>query len=191
MKKHWFIRWGWIVLLILIIAIVVILWYRKDFSDLISFDVDTDKSASGLLDSLEKRYASRQSNVSDKGFGFYLDIPLTLFAKNKSARAVTLQNIAGNISYNGEPIFQTKANSTVLQNVRVDGKNKPPTSVTDTFQVLVNEQTINFVRELIKGKKPSVQYLLKANILGTPYTFENSTIVNKKTETTPAHEAGH
>jgi len=174
-----------LIILIVAIAIAGALYFlytllRKN----ISFDFNIAGDAGNILGLLTSRYAvAQRSNVSSSGVenkaGLYFDIPITTIVKNAGAAKVVLQNIAGSVSYDGEPILQTKANSPALATVEVAKKDSKP--ITDNVQLLVNESTIKFFKELVQGKKPSVIYNFSTVIAGKPKNFTNSTQVNKTT----------
>ena len=162
---------------ILIISVIVIaiggyLLYNK-LKKNISFDFNVAGNAGDILGLLNNRYAQRGTEKA----GIYFDIPLTTIVKNDSAGKVVMENIMGSISYNGEPVMQTRANSAALQNVEVTGKSQK--SITDNVQLLVNLSTIKFFQELVKGNKPKVLYNFSSVIFGKPKNFTNSTTVNK------------
>lgn len=167
-------KYIWIVVVVIIIAVVLfILWYtrKKD----ISFDFTMQADANSILSNLQNRYAQR---TNERGIGLYLDVPLTTIISNKSTSAIILKNIIGSLSYNNEAILQTKADSAALQNVPVGAKSSVP--VTDNVQVLINPSSIKFFSELVKGNKPNIKYNFKTTVFGKPYSFSNSTMVNKK-----------
>ncbi len=157
-------------LLLIIVLIILALWYTRRKN--IAFDFNVGGNISNLLSSLQTRYAEPSTA---KGFGLYLEVPLTTTITNNSAAQVVLENIMGSISYSGEPIFQTKVNSQVLNNVPVAAKSSKP--VTDSVQVLINPSSIKFFSELVKGNKPSVKYNFNTTILGKPQTFTNITTI--------------
>lgn len=175
---NWFKKHYSLMIVLLIVGVILIsIWMlnRNKPAKKIEFSFSAGGNLSNLLSTIESRYAS--SRQSDRGIGIYLDVPLNTFINNKSGKNVTMENIAGNISYEGEAIFQTKASSQVLKKVDVNAKSKK--FVTDTFQVLINGKTIKFIREWIKGNRPKVDYMMNATILGVPYLFKNSTVINQ------------
>lgn len=178
--KEWFRKYWWFVVALVIIGGLLIWRWTRSPKSKISFGLGTKSDLESLLPDLNTRI----SNPNQKGFGFYLDVPMTLFVKNKSAREMTLNNIAGTVSYEGQNIFQTKSDSTVLQNVTAKGKT--PTPVSDTFQVLVNSKTVKFIKDYLQKKMPRVNYDLTALIRGEIYHFKDSVVINEGTsETTP------
>lgn len=167
----WFKKYGILIILLLIAAVVAIyfLFFRGKN---ISFDFAMGGNAATLLSNLQSRVAA-----GDAGrIGAYMDVPLTTTVNNQKAGAIVMQNISGSISYENEPILQTKANSAALQNVRVEGKSSTP--VTDSVQVLVNMSTIKFFSELVKGNKPKVLYNFSTIIFGKPENFTNQTTIS-------------
>lgn len=183
--KTWLKEYWWIpVTLAIGGAIAWAYFYFRNPKNKISFGLSTKSDLENLLPDLNARI----SNPNQKGFGFYLDVPMTLFVKNKSAREMTLNNIAGTVSYEGQTIFQTKSDSTVLQNVTAKGKT--PTPVSDTFQVLINGKTVKFIKDYLEGKKPRINYNLNALIKGEQYHFEDSVVMNEPIEGS-SHEGTH
>lgn len=172
---------------IIIAALVALFLYSRKKN--VSFDFTLGGNFANILSALSKAnpnpntfqvYSPDQNIPTPKfqqGIGFYLDVPLTTIISNKSAAAATFKNIIGSLSYNNEPILQTKADSPVLQDLKVPSKSSLP--ITDNVQVLINPSTIKFFTELVKGNKPSVKYNFKATLFGVPYSFTNSTIINK------------
>lgn len=164
-KKYW-----WLVLIVaVILAFSIFLLLRKRN---VSFDFNIGGDLGSILSGLQTRMAQGAT-----GKGIYLDVPLTTVVKNNGSSAIVLKNIIGSLSYNGEQILQTKANSPALANVKVDAKSSTP--VTDNIQVLINPATIKFFTELIKGNKPSVQYNFATTLFGVPYSFTNNSTINK------------
>lgn len=166
------VKWSYIIIALLVIGVLGAL-YIMSRKKAISFDFDLGGNLQNLLGEIQGRY----SNPLTRGAGFYLDVPLTTIIKNKGAAATTLQNILGSISYEGESILQTKADSSVLQNVTVPGRSSTP--VTDSVQLLINPSSLKFLRELVQGKKPVVKYNFATTILGKPYQFTNTSTINK------------
>lgn len=166
------VNWKYIALAAIALGIIIfaIVMYRRRS---ISFDFDLGGNFQNLLGILQNRYA----DPNTRGAGIYLDVPLTTIIKNKNAAATTLQNILGSISYDGEAIMQTNANSTVLDNVTVPGRSSTP--VTDSVQLLINPSSIKFVSELVQGKKPLIKYNFASTIFGKPYQFTNTSTINK------------
>jgi hypothetical protein len=166
---------------LIIIGVVVavmaagMLLFRKFFARSISFDFNVPGNAGGILSLLQSRY---QALGADQRGGIYFDVPLTTIIKNDGAAKVILQNIAGSISYDGETIMQTRANSPALANIEIARGEQQ--SVTDNVQLLVNEGTIKFFKELIDGKKPKVLYNFSTVIFGKPKSFSNQTNVNNQ-----------
>lgn len=156
---------------ILLIAGAFILYNKLKKN--ISFDFNVAGNAADILGLLESRYAQRGTEKA----GIYFDVPLTTIVKNNSASKIVLENIMGSISYDGEPILQTKANSAALQTVEVGKKSEK--SITDNVQLLINKATINFFKELIKGNKPKVLYNFSSIIFGKPKNFTNQTTINQ------------
>lgn len=140
----------------------------------ISFDFDLGGNLENLLGMVQA--ASADPNAS-RGAGIYIDVPMTTFIKNNKRAATTLSNILGSISYNGQAIIQTKADSTVLQSVTVAGKTSQP--VTDSVQLLINPSTIKFLTELVQKKKPLIKYNFATTINGKPFSFTNTSTINK------------
>lgn len=170
-----FIKKYWWVLLIVAVLIIAAALYFKNPKNKIDFSFMSDEDLSGLLPSIQGRYSN--ASPTEKGIGIYLDVPLTTLVKNKSGKPVTLNNIAGSLSYEGESILQTKAGSDALKEVRVAGKTAQP--VTDKFQVLINGKTIKYIKEYLLGKKPKLNYDLTAMILGNVYSFKDATVLNE------------
>lgn len=169
-KKYW--------LLIVIAGAGLLAWEWSYFSNpknKISFGFDSDKDLGAILPILQGRVANTNQSAKN-GIGIYLDIPLTTLIKNKSAKEIILNNIAGTLSYAGQSILSTKADSNALKNVTVDGKSQKP--VTDTFQILVNGSTIKYIQEYLKGNKPKLNYDLTAMIAGNVYSFKDSAVLN-------------
>lgn len=177
LKKYWLIP-----VLLIAGAGTWAYFYFRNPKNRIKFGFNSNSDLRSLLPAIESRYASRST---DKGIGIYLDVPLTAIIKNNSAREVTLNNIAGMLSYEGESIIQTKGDSKVLDNVTVSGKTQKP--VSDTFQILINGKTIKFIKEVLKGNKPKLNYNLTAMAFGDVYSFRDSAIIN---ETTPSTGRG-
>lgn len=163
----------WVILLSVVVIIAAGFFIYNKLKKNISFDFQLDENASNILGFLQSRTMPGAASRT----GLYFDIPLTTVIKNKGAAKVVLENIAGSVSYNGEPILQTKANSPALANVEIAKKSSE--SITDNVQVLVNENTIKFFQELLKGNKPKVLYNFSTIIMGKPKTFTNSTTINQ------------
>lgn len=167
-----FITKYWLAILLIIAILLFVLWFTRRKN--ISFDFNMAGNFSSILSNLTGRYAK---SGTEKGIGVYFDVPLTTIIKNDNAAAIVLKNIIGFISYNGEAIMQTRAESTILQDVQVPGKTSK--SVTDAVQVLINPSSIKFFTELVKGKKPQVLYNFNTTIFGKPQSFTNRTQINK------------
>lgn len=178
------VNWKYILLALAVIAagIGLYIWSRRKS---LSFDFDLGGNLQNLLGAVQGQYA----DPNTRGVGIYVDVPLTTIIKNKSAGATVLQNILGSLSYDGRPIIQTKADSTVLQNVTVPARGSAP--VTDTVQFLINPSSIKFVSELVKGNKPLVKYNFATTILGKPYQFTNNVPVNKEASQNSAYYNGN
>lgn len=177
------INWKYIVLIVAIIGVLafLLIWNRRKS---LSFDFDLGGNIANILNGVQGRYAMEQARINSdaaRGLGFYVDVPLTTIIKNNKAGATVLKNIIGSLSYNGEPIIQTKADSQVLQNVAVAGRGSTP--ITDNVQLLVNPSSIKFLTELVQGKKPKVNYNFATTIAGKPYSFTNVSQVD--TENAP------
>jgi len=142
----------------------------------VNFNFRVDKDMSGIVNALQTRMASPESERS--GVGLYLDIPLTTTVRNDSVAPLSLKNVMGTISYNGDTILQSKADSPVLENIKVEAKSSQP--ITDSFQVLINKSSIKFFTELVKGNKPLIDYKIKATMFGVPYAFNKSAIINEE-----------
>lgn len=169
----WIKKYGLITLLVIAVASgLLFLWFNRKKD--VSFDFSLLGNHAGILNLLQNRYAEPGSKV-----GIYLDIPLSTTVNNNKAAPIVMQNINGSISYNNEPILQTKSDSAALQTVTVPAKaNK---TITDTVQVLVNASTIQFFSELVKGNKPKIKYDFNTIIFGKPEKFSNSTTINQQT----------
>lgn len=139
----------------------------------ISFDFDMGSNLSGILGLLNSRYASR----GNEKIGAYITVPLTTKIKNDRRVATVLSNIGGSIAYDGNPIIQTNPGSSALQSVTVNGRSSTP--VSDNVQLLINESSIKFVTELIKGKNPLISYNFGATVKGKPYQFNKTTTLKK------------
>ena len=165
------ISWKTLLIVVAVLATLIALyiWSRRKS---LAFDFDLGGNLQNLLGQVIGRY----SDPNNRGAGIYLDVPLTTIIKNKGRAATILSNILGSISYNGESIMQTKADSSVLQNVAVAGRSSVP--VTDTVQLLVNPSSIKFLTELVQGKKPVVKYNFATTISGKPYQFTNTSTIN-------------
>lgn len=173
MVKAW-LKEYWIP--VTVVAILLLVWAYYYFSspkNKITFGFNSNDDVKNLLPFLEGRYTNASN---ERGLGVYLDVPLTAIIKNKSAKDIVLNNIAGSLSYEGQSILQTKANSANLQSVNVNAKTAKP--VTDTFQVLVNGSTIKFVKDYLAGKKPKLNYNLTALVAGNLYNFKDSAVLN-------------
>lgn len=171
--KQWIKKYGWLVLLAGAGIAIGAYYFFKNPENQIKFGFASDDDLSRLLPSLERN----QAGNNEKGIGLYFDVPLTTIIKNKSAKELTLNNLAGILSYEGEGILQTKGNSVAFKDIKVNAKSQKP--VTDTFQVLVNEKTIKYVKEYLKGNKPKLNYNLNAMVLGDVYSFKDSAILNE------------
>lgn len=167
------ISWKTILIAVAILAGLGFL-YMLSRKKSISFDFNMGGNLENLLGLAEGRMAA--PNANERG-GIYFDVPMTTFIKNNKAAATTLSNIAGSISYNGEPIIQTNAGSQALSNVTVAGKSSQP--VSDHVQLLINPSTVKFLKELIQKKKPVVKYNFATTISGKPYSFTNTSTINK------------
>lgn len=159
------------------VVIAIAIWayfYFREPENKVSFSFMTDNDLGDILPAIENSYKNAETQ---KGLGIYLDVPLTTIIKNKSMREITLNNIAGLLSYEGEPILQTKSGSRAFQEVKVNAKGEKP--VTDTFQVLINGKTVKYIKEHLKGNKPRLNYDLSAMVLGDVYSFKDSAIINQ------------
>jgi len=114
---------------------------------------------------------------------------MSVLIKNSLSKDAVLKNIAGVLKYEGETIFQTKADSKVLQSVDVNAKSKTP--VDDVFQVLINGKTIKFIQDFLAGKKPKINYDLRAEAFGETYSFKDSTVFGGGTFDETLHEGSH
>lgn len=165
-----FFKKYWIPVALVIIggAIWAYIYFSKP-ENKIKFGFDAAGLGS-LLPSLTSRYA----NPNAKGFGFYLDVPMSVLIKNTSNKDALMKNIAGVLKFEGETIFQTKQDSKVLESVAVNARGKAP--IDDVFQVLINGKTIKFVQDYLAGKKPKINYNLRADVFGETYTFKDTTV---------------
>lgn len=166
---------GWIIGISILVVVAGIVVFRKFFARSIEFDFNLGGNAGDILGLLESRLAAAERS-GERG-GIYFDIPITTLVKNNGAAKVVLQNIVGSVSYDGEPIMQTRPASSALANVDVAAKSSK--SITDNVQLLVNGSTIKFFQELVAGKKPRVLYNFSTMIFGKPKNFSNSTEINK------------
>lgn len=183
--KYWFI---WIPALILIIGGIIwaVNYFNKPENQIkFGFKSDSNDNLKMLLPMLESRYETNNVNPQAKGIGVYLDVPLTAIVKNKSGKDISLQNIAGALSFEGADILQTKSNSEALKTVNVRAKTEKP--VTDTFQILINDKTIKYIKEYLKGTKPKLNYNLSAKLFDNVYSFKDSAILN---DTAPSVTGG-
>lgn len=158
-----------------LVIVAGIFIFRKFFASSIEFDFNLGGDAGSILGLLQSRQAAAERS-GERG-GIYFDIPLTTIVKNKGAAKVVLENIAGSVSYDGQPIMQTRPGSSALSNVEVTAKGS--SAITDNVQLLVNESTIKLFQELVKGNKPKVLYNFSTMIFGQPKNFSNSTTINK------------
>lgn len=166
------INWKYIAIAIAVIAAIVVgilLIKRKS----ISFDFDLGGNVSDLLGLIQGRMA----NPANEKLGLTIDVPLTTNIKNGRKKSVILDSLAGSISYNGVPVMQTNPASTALKNITVPGKESKP--ITDNVQLLINESTIKFLTELVKGKKVDVQTNFSTVIGGKPYSINKTSTINK------------
>lgn len=166
------VNWKYIAFVIAIIAVIAVallLVKRKG----ISFDFDMGGNLSSIFDLINGRYA----NAGNEKIGAYVTVPLTTKIKNDRRVATVLNNIAGSITYDGNPIIQTNAGSSALQNITVPGKTSVP--VTDNVQLLINESSVKFLKELISGKNPTIKYNFSAMVKGKPYSFNKTTTLKK------------
>lgn len=162
MKKYWYI---WLIVLVALAAwAAYFFFYRKKP---LEFDFGLGGDLSTLL-GLVTRTAQRSG---DK-IGGYIDVPLTTFIKNPNKAQAALNNLAGNISYAGENIIQTKPGSANLQSVRIAGKGGQ--AVADIVQLMINSGTIKLIQELIEGKNPQVNYNFSATVMGRPVNFSST-----------------
>lgn len=166
-KKYW----GFVLIILILIAVGIYLIrrYRQD--------VDFNFSLGGNLEDLLGNAANKIDQNTTQGIGFYIDVPLTTVIKNKNAAAIVLNNLQGTIAYNGQSLIQTKPNSAVLSSIEVAGRSSTP--VTDNVQLLVNDNTIKFFQELIKGNKPAIKYNLSTMVFGKLKQFTNTTNITK------------
>lgn len=167
-------KYGWYILaaVVIIAGALYALWYYRNKN--VSLDFTVGGSIVSILQDIQGRYIQPESQ---RGIGVYLDVPMTTIVNNKGTSATVLKNLGGSISYNGEPILQTKTASTALANVKVPGKSSVP--VTDDVQVLINAETIKFFTELLKGNKPVAKYDFTTTLFGVPYALTNQTTINK------------
>lgn len=174
--KTWFYKYWWVIALSAL-GLWLLYWLSKHYKSGVGFDFTINDNPSSFLQLLTGRYAEIKNNPNAKGAGIYLDIPITTTVSNSKSSAIDLKDTMGNISYNNEPIMQTKSDSTALKNINV--KANDSTSVTDNVRVLVNPSSIKFFTELVKGNKPKVDYDIQSTLLGDVYNFKDSTVVNK------------
>lgn len=167
-------KYGWWILaaVVIIVGTLYALWYYRNKKVSLGFTVGG--SILDILKDIQGRYVQPESQ---RGVGVYLDVPMTTIVSNKGTGATVLKNLGGSISYNGETILQTKADSAALANVKIPGKSSVP--VTDDVQVLINAETIKFFTELLKGNKPVAKYNFKTTLFGVPYALTNQTTINK------------
>lgn len=163
-------KYGWIIILA-VIAIGFFIYRR--LKQKISFGFSMDSNTQNILNSI----SGTPVTETGRGIGINLDIPVTTIIKNSGAARVVLENIAGSILYNGEPIMQTKQNSAALQSVPIEGKSSA--IVTDNLQLLINPSTIKFFTEFIKGNKPQVKYNFSTIVFGKPQIITNQTTINQ------------
>lgn len=172
------VKTKYILIALAVIALLLFAWYLSRKKSL-SFDFNLGGNITDLLGAVEGRY----SDPTAKGVGLYVEVPLTTIITNKGAAATVLNNLMGSISYNGEAIMQTRADSNVLQSVTVPGKTSAP--VTDSVQLLINPSSINFLTQLVQGKKPAIKYNFGSTILGKAYSFSNTSKIG-----TPGNPSG-
>ncbi len=165
---------GWKIFIAVIIvlgAVGAYLLYNK-LKKNVTFDFNVGGNVSDILSLLQN------SRMNEKA-GIYFDIPFSTIVKNNGNAKVLMQNLAGSVSYGGQQILQTKPNSAALASVEVPKKSQQ--TVSDNVQVLINEATIKFFTELLKGNKPKVNYNFSSLIGGKLRSFSNTTTINKTT----------
>lgn len=167
------VNWKYITIVIAIVAAIVIailLIRRKG----ICFDFDLGGNFTNLLGLLQ---AKAQDPESQRGLGGYITVPLTTKIKNDRRADTVLNTIAGSIAYDGKPVIQTNPGSASLQSITVPGLSTTP--VTDNVQLLINESSVKFIKDLVEGKNPLIQYNFGATVNGKPYSFNKTTTLKK------------
>lgn len=166
MRKYWYI---WVIAVLGILGAAYAIFYRRKP---LEFDFNLGGDLNTLL-GLVMRTAQR----SDTRFGAYIDVPLKTNVANSNRKKTVLENIAGNISFNGENIIQTKPGSASLKQVDVEGKGTA--TISDVVQLMINDNTIKMIQDLIKGNKPTVSYTMSAIAMGKPVNYTGTTMLGK------------
>lgn len=173
-STNWLKKYWWVILVIIILIIGGILLWRR-FGSKIDFDFNLGKIGN-ILGEVERRQANPPS-ANERGAGIYLTIPVDTIVKNNNRGSFNMKDAKVNLSYLGETILRTPPDGMGIT-AKVGGKGTEP--VPQTMEVLINNNTIKFIKEFIQGRKPKIDYLIRTKLFGVPYKFEDSKLVEEK-----------
>lgn len=167
--------WNWIkenkvaVFLASVLLIIggIVIWRRS------SRNVDFDFSfgnLSGLLGQLESH-----RSAGEKGLEFTISVPFTTTVKNDEDKTLKLDNAKIDLSYKGEKIMRTSGDGI---SETVPAKESKP--IPSKIDVLVNSNTISFFKSVIKKEKPKLDYKVNTMVMGKPYTFDGTKIIQEE-----------
>lgn len=170
----WLTKYWWVILVIIILIIGgIMLWKR--FGSMIDFDFNLG-GIGNLLGDVERRHANPTS-ANERGAGIYLTLPVDTIVKNNNRGSFNLKDAKVNLSYLGETILRTPPDGAGIT-AKVAGKEAEP--VPQTMEVLINNNTIKFIKAFIRGEKPKIDYLIKTKLFGVPYSFSDSKLIEEK-----------
>lgn len=161
-KKWWF----WLIVILLLIAGGIYLYISRLAKNL-EFTFKPGGNLGNLLTLLEGSTTRTANGFQTQGFGGYLDMPYKTIIDNANNVGINLKDVFAKVSYNGESVLETKPDSAVLENINIPA-NAKMFEVNDTIRVLLNGNTIQLIRELIKKSKPTVDITVRGKSLGFP-----------------------
>lgn len=157
--KSW---WFWLIIVLLILGVLATIYFIRFYKNL-KFEFKPGGDLGKLLSVLENFQTSRSTDR----VGIYLDIPYKAIIDNANNVGINLKDLFANISYNGETVLRTKAESSVLNDISIPA-NVTGFEINDNIEVLINENSIKLIRELMRKSKPEVSINLRAKSLGIP-----------------------
>lgn len=160
------------IIAIIVVGVLLAGYYGfKKFFDNINFDFAIDGNIGGILGQLQSSIVQKTppqqfgltNSVSNNGIP--INVPVKMTIDNLNSTKIIASNVSAGIKYNGVDIMQTNPNSSVLSKVVIPANTKGYV-ISDTVQTYVNQNSIQFLTDLIAGKKPTVQISLDASKVG-------------------------